>query len=74
MRKVDIPNIDGKVWNRKSDSPQRNFLRSLTQPEIKIQRPFKLTDIDFDIIKDEIITMERVEYSTAIGVKSNECW
>ena len=50
---VDFPNIDIKVFNRKSDFPLRNFLRSLTEPEIT-RKPFKLTYIEYDRIKDEI--------------------
>ena len=46
--------------------PQGNFLRSLTQPEITIQRPFKLADIEYDRIKYEIGNMEHVEYNTTI--------
>ena len=51
MNTVSIPNIDVKVWTRKSEFPQENFLRSLTQPEITRQRPFKLADIYYDKIK-----------------------
>ena len=42
MSKVGIPNIDIKVWSRKSELPQVNFLHSLTQTEITIKRPFEL--------------------------------
>ena len=49
---VAIPNIDVKVWTRKSDLPQVNLLRSLTQPKITRQRPFELTDLEYDKIKD----------------------
>ena len=49
---VAIPNIDVKVWTRKSDLPQVNLLRFLTQPKITRQRPFELTDLEYDKIKD----------------------
>ena len=55
-----------KVWTRKSELPQGNFLRSLTQPEITIQRPFKLADIEYDQINDESTSMECLEYNTSI--------
>ena len=32
-----------------------------TQPEITRQRPFELTDIEYDLIKGEIANMERFE-------------
>ena len=32
-------------------------------------RPFKLTDIEYDQIKDEIARMEHVEYNTSVGRK-----
>ena len=63
----DIPNIDVKVWTSKSDFPQGSFLRSSTQPEIKRQRPFELTDIEYDIIKYEIERVRHAEYNTYIG-------
>ena len=50
---VYFPNIDIKVFNRKSDFPLRNFLCSLTEPEIT-RKPFKLTYIEYDRIKDEM--------------------
>ena len=40
-----------KVWTRKSELTQGNFLGSLTQPEIIRQGPFELTDIVYDLIK-----------------------
>ena len=49
--KVAIPNTDIRVWTRKSELPQKSFLRSLTQPNITRQRPFELTYIDYDQIK-----------------------
>ena len=61
MNTVSIPNLDIEVWTRKRDSTQGNFLCSLTQTQITRQRPFKLTDIDYDLIKDEIARVERVE-------------
>ena len=57
MYTVAIPNLEVKVWTRKRELTQKNFLRYLTQPEITRQRPFKLTDIEYDIIKDEIARM-----------------
>ena len=42
-----------------NESSQRD-LRSLIQPEITIQRPFKSMDIDYDRIKYEIERMKRV--------------
>ena len=60
---VDIPNIDVKVWTRKSEVPQGNLIRSLTKTEITRQRPFGLTYIEYDQIKYEIARMERVEYN-----------
>ena len=56
-----------KFWTRKSELPQGNFLRSLTQPENTIQIPFKLMDIEYDQIKVEVERMERVDYNTDIG-------
>ena len=44
--------MDDKVWTQKSELPQINFLRSLTQPKISRQRPSKITDINCDQIKD----------------------
>ena len=66
MRTVAIPNIDVKVWNRKRLLTQGNFLHSLKQPKITRQRPFELTDIKYDRIKDRITRMEHVKYNTAI--------
>ena len=54
MKKVAMLNIDIKVWTRKSDFPQGNLLRSLTQHEITGQRSFKRTGIEYDLIKDEM--------------------
>ena len=53
-------------WTRKSDFSQSNFLRYLTQPKITRQRPFKITDIEYDQIKDESERMERVYYNNDI--------
>ena len=68
MRESAITKIDFKVWNRKIDQSQRNFLHYLTQPEITRERPFELTDIECDRIKDEIESTESVEYHTALGI------
>ena len=46
--------------------PQGNLLHSLTQPEIKRQRTFKLTDIEYDLSKGEISGMERVELEESL--------
>ena len=48
MRIVTIPNIGVKVWTHKNEFPQGNYLRSLTHPEIRRVRSFKLTDIEYD--------------------------
>ena len=58
MRIVDIPNIDIKVWTQKSEVPQMDLLRSFTQLGNIRQRPFELTGIEHDTIKDEIARME----------------
>ena len=68
MNTITIPNLDVKVWTRKSELPQGNFLRSLTQPKISRQIPFKLIEIEYDLIKDKIARMECVEYNTAAGI------
>ena len=47
---------------------QENFLRSLTKLEIKIPRPFEITDIEYNLMKDEIESMECVEYNTSTGI------
>ena len=52
MNTVAIPNIDFKVWTRKSKFPPGNYLCSLTPTKITRQRPFELIDIDYDLIKD----------------------
>ena len=36
------------------------------QTAITIQRPFELTDIEYDMIKYEIARMVNVDYNTAI--------
>ena len=36
--------------------------------EITRQRPFTLTDIEYDQIKDEISRMKLVDYNTATGI------
>ena len=67
MNRVAIPNLDVQIWTRKSELPQGDFLRSLTQPEITRQRPFKLIDIEYDQTKDEIKRIKLVNYNTAVG-------
>ena len=64
---VSIINLDVKVWTQKSELPERNFLGSLTQPKITRLRPVKLTDIEYDLINNEILMMKCVEYSTGVG-------
>ena len=68
MSRVAIPNLEVKVWTRKSELPQGDFLSYLTQPENTRQLPFELTDIGHYQIKDEIKKMEYVEYNTDIGI------
>ena len=58
---VAIPNLDVKVRTRKIEFPEGNFLRSLNQTEITRQRPFKLTGINYELIKYEIERMKCVE-------------
>ena len=68
MQKVSIKNIDFKVCTHKNDLPQSNYIHSLTQTAITRQIPFKLMDIEYARIKDEIEDMERIQYNTAIGI------
>ena len=68
MRTVDITNIYIKVWIRKSEFPQGNLPRSLTQPRNTIQRPFEIMDIKYDRINVEIVRIECVECNTSIGI------
>ena len=65
---VDITILDIKFWTCKSELPQGNFLSFLTQPKITRRRPFELTEIYYDLIKDEISRIEHVEYFTAVGI------
>ena len=67
MNTVGIPNLYIKVWTHKSDFPQGDFLRSLTQPKITKQifqtyRYWLLSN------RGKIARMERVEYNTASGI------
>ena len=48
MNTVATPNLDVNVWFQKSEFPQENFPPSLTQPKVTKQRPFELTDIEYD--------------------------
>ena len=48
MRTVTINSIEGKFLTLKNNLPQVNYLCSLMQPEITIQRPFEITDIGYD--------------------------
>ena len=68
MNTVAISNIEVKVWTQKSELPQGSFLRSLIQPKITRQIHVELTDIDYDLIKDEILRMECVYYNNASGI------
>ena len=47
--------------------PQEDLLHYLTQPKVTRQGNFKLADIEYDIIKDKIASMECVEYNTFFG-------
>ena len=47
--------------------PQGNFSRSLIPPKITRQRLLKLTDIEYNLIKYEIESMERVDYNNSVG-------
>ena len=60
MNKNSIINLDVKVCTWKSELPQQNFLRSLKPPKTTRQRPFGLTCIKYDKVKDEISDMECV--------------
>ena len=68
MSTVAITNLGVRVWTRKSDLPQGNFLHSLTQPKIARQITFELIDIEYDRMKDEISRIKHVEYNTTIGI------
>ena len=68
MKKVDILNLDIKLWAQKSELPQGNFLRFLTQTEITRQKPFEFTYIEYDQIKDEITWIECDDYNTSVGI------
>ena len=57
MRTVDIPNIDIKVWNWKSEFPQGNYMFYLTHSVINRKITFKLMDIEYDQIKYKITRM-----------------
>ena len=52
MSTVAIKNIEIEVWTPKYQLPVVNYLCYLMKPEIIRQRPFKLTYIDYDKIKD----------------------
>ena len=69
MKTVAITNIEAKVWSRKNDFLQSNISRSLTQHGIARKINFKLSDIDYYVIKYESARMECVEYNTAVGRK-----
>ena len=67
MITVAIPNLNVNVWTQTRYLAQGNYLRSLMQAAITVQRPFELNNIAYDQIKDEISWMERANYNTAIG-------
>ena len=46
---------------------QVNLLPSLTPSWITRQIPFEITDLEYDISRDKIASMECFEYNTAIG-------
>ena len=50
MRTVAITNLDINVWKQKNEFPQVNYLLSLTEPVLKTQIPFELTNIGYDQI------------------------
>ena len=64
---VTITNIDVAFWTYKIKYHRVNICFPLTQPTITRQLRFELTNIDYDQIKDEIASMERVDFSTDIG-------
>ena len=68
MNTVAIPKLDVKVWTYKSEFSQGTFLSSLTPPKITIKTPLELTDIEYDLINDGNLSMERVENNTADGI------
>ena len=49
-----------------NDFPQEKCLCSLTKPEITKQGTFELTDIKYCRMKDEIASMECIDYHTSI--------
>ena len=57
LKPVAITNLDKKVWTYKNGLPKGNFPRSLTPIKIIRQRNFKLTDIEYGLIKYKISTM-----------------
>ena len=71
MKTVAIPNLDVRVWTRESEFPQGHFLLSLTQPKITRQRTFEISDIGYDLIKDEIEMVDCDEYTTDVGIYIN---
>ena len=66
-RTVYIPNLDAKVCTQENYFTQGNYLHSLMHAPITRQIPFKHTDIEYDIKKDEITRIEYVYYNTDIG-------
>ena len=67
MRTVAIPNICVKLLTPKNDFPQDNCLHYLMQTEMTRQIPFGLTEIQYDIIKYEMVSIQIVQYTTDIG-------
>ena len=57
MRTFANHNLYVNFLTRKNNLPHGNYLYYLMINEITIQRPFELTDIDYDRIKDGISSM-----------------
>ena len=50
-----------------NELPQGNYLHSFKKHEIKRQRHFKLMEMEYDIINNEISRMECVECNDSTG-------
>ena len=57
MSTVAIANIDVNLCTRENYFRQVNYLCYLIQPEITIQRPFKITRVEYNQVKYEITSM-----------------
>ena len=62
----DIFNIGFMIWTRRDNFPKGNYHCSQTEPRIIIQRLFELTYNKYDQTKDDITSMEHVDYNYAI--------